>query len=126
MHPACSTTEDIADPNSWSAPVPLYDERPANLQGWIDFWVICDDEKAYLFYTDLKGRMWRAETKQKDFPKGWGEPVVALQGDVFEASHTYKSKGADKYITIIEAEHKQGTRGRYYKAYIADSLDGEG
>jgi hypothetical protein len=69
--------------------------------------------------------MWRADTKRADFPKGWGEPQVVLQGDVFEASHTYKIEGADKYITVIEAEHKQGTTRRYFKAYIADSLDGE-
>ncbi len=125
MHPACSTTENIADANSWSAPVPLYDEKPKGGERWIDFWVICDEHKAHLFYTSLDGRMWRAETKLEDFPKGWGEPKVVLQGDVFEASHTYKVKGAQKYITIIEAEHKQGTTRRYFKAYIADSLDGE-
>jgi hypothetical protein len=49
--------------------------------------------------------------------------VVALQADVFEASHTYTLQGLDLYLTVIEAQHPQG--GRYYKAYVADRLDGE-
>ncbi|KPK62588.1 MAG: hypothetical protein AMK73_05890, partial [Planctomycetes bacterium SM23_32] len=53
---------------------------------------------------------------------GWGRPEVALRGDVFEASHTYRLKGLDAYLTIIEAQ--AGGR-RYYKAYVADRLDGE-
>jgi hypothetical protein len=46
---------------------------------------------------------------------------LALQGDVFEASHTYKLKGRDQYLTIIEA---QSDRRRYYKAYMADRTEG--
>jgi hypothetical protein len=38
---------------------------------------------------------------------------------VFEASHTYRLKGLDKFLTIIEENGK-----RYYKAYLADHLDG--
>ena len=26
---------------------------------WLDFWVICDEQKAHLFYTSLDGRLWR-------------------------------------------------------------------
>jgi rhodanese-related sulfurtransferase len=46
-----------------------------------------------------------------------------LQDDIFEASHTYKIKGSDKYLTVIEAQN--GPAWRYYKVYLADSLDGE-
>ncbi|MGV3485670.1 MAG: non-reducing end alpha-L-arabinofuranosidase family hydrolase [Planctomycetaceae bacterium] len=38
--PCYSTTDDINDPASWSVPTPLYSKKPANLQGWLDFWVI--------------------------------------------------------------------------------------
>ncbi len=83
--------------------------------------MICDAETAYLFYTSLNGRMWRAETTLANFPHGWAEPKLALRGDIFEASHTYKLKGLDTYLSVVEA---QGAGRRYYKAYLADRLDG--
>jgi len=66
--------------------------------------------------------MWRCETLKRNFPnKGWSKPVLALRADIFEASHTYRLRGLDKYLTIVEA---QGNRRRYYKAYLADRLEG--
>ena len=124
LQPAFSTTEDLAKPDSWSKPSLLYPEaHPSSVKSWIDFWVICDDRHAHLFFTSNDGRMWRAQTNLTDFPLGWSQPQVALQADVFEASHTYRLKGRDQYLTVIEAlNHKNG--GRYYKAYLADRLDG--
>lgn len=118
--PAYSTTTTLGDPKSWSKPRWLFPEG-SEKRKWLDFWVICDREKAHLFYTSLDGRMWRAETKLADFPGGWSPPVVALQADIFEASHTYRLKGMDKYLTIVEA---QADARRYYKAYLADRLEG--
>jgi hypothetical protein len=118
--PVCSTSTSVADPKSWSKPRWLFTEG-APKRNWLDFWVICDRAKAHLFYTSLDGRMWRSETSLDDFPGGWSEPKVALQADIFEASHTYKLKGMDKYLTIVEA---QGDGRRYYKAYLADGLEG--
>ena len=88
---------------------------------WLDFWVICDAAKAHLFYTSLDGNMWRSETPLGSFPHGWSEPEVAIRGDIFEASHTYRVRGGGKYLTIVEA---QGDRRRYYKAYLAEQLEG--
>lgn len=122
LRPAFSTTETIGDPASWSAPQYLYDEHPSTVTRWIDFWIICDATKAHLFFTSNNGQMWRAETKLESFPKGWSLPQVVLRGDIFEASHTYKLKGLELYLTLIEAE--AGPR-RYFKAYVANSLDGE-
>lgn len=121
--PVFSTTTDISDPDSWSKFTPLYGYKPSILKGWIDFWTICDDKHAYLFYTSNDGRMWRSHTSLDRFPKGWSEPVVVLQEDIFEASHTYRLKGCDKYLTVVEAEHGHGFR--YYKAYLAERLDGD-
>jgi len=45
---------------------------------------------------------------------------LALQAGVFEASHTYRLKGLGKYLTVIEENGR-----RYYKAYLADRLDGK-
>ena len=124
--PCYSTTKDINDPASWSLPQPLYSKKPENLKGWLDFWVICDEEQAHLFFTSLDGRMWRADTKLADFPRHFSQPQVALRGDIFEASHTYRLRGMDKYLTLVEAQGRSGGKGRrYYKAYIADSLTGE-
>jgi hypothetical protein len=118
--PAFSTNTNLADVDGWERLVPLEHRRsPANAE--LDFWVICDDQKAHLFFTSLDGRMWREETRLQDFPRGWSEPVVALEADVFEASHTYKVRQCDLYLTLIEAQHPQG--GRYYQAYLADRLD---
>ena len=69
--------------------------------------------------------MWRAETKLADFPHGWTDPQVALRGDIFEASCTYRLKGTGQYLTIVEAETHRPGGWRYYKAYLADALDAE-
>ncbi len=44
---------------------------------------------------------------------------MALDAAIFEASHTYRIKGTDRYLTIIEENGR-----RYFKAYVADRLDG--
>jgi hypothetical protein len=121
LQPAFSTTTDLSDPASWTKPELLFDREPEGVRSWIDFWVIGDATHARLFFTSNDGRMWRSDAKLADFPHGWGKPNVVLRGDLFEASHTYKVKGLDKYITIVEAQ--AGGR-RYYKAYAADRLDG--
>lgn len=122
LQPAFSTTDDISDPGSWTAPQPLFAQSPANVQKWIDFWVISDERRSYLFFTSLDGKMWVSETAIDDFPHGWQEPRVVLEGDIYEASHTYKLTGQDRYLTFIEA--RNGKR-RYFKAYLADDLGGD-
>jgi hypothetical protein len=124
LQPAFSTSGDIADPGSWS-PAKLFfpDGDPKGVSRWIDFWVICDAEKAYLFFTSLDGRMWRMWTHLKDFPRGFDHCQLALEADIFEASHTYRLAGEDKYLTIVEAQGRTGRR--YYKAYIASHLEGK-
>lgn len=122
MWVAYSTTTDVADPDSWTPARPILDggkDDPRTVGG-LDYWVICDEDRAYLFLTDLKGKMWRLWTSLEDFPKGFGHCEVALQAKIFEASHTYKLKGLDQYLTIVEENGR-----RYYKAYLADRLDGK-
>ena len=46
----------------------------------------------------------------------WTKPAVVLQADIFEASHTYKVRGQDSYVTLIEA---QNGKRRYFKLYTA-------
>ena len=120
MQPCFSTTENLADPHSWTKPQPMVENAPPRTK-WIDFWVICDAQKAHLFYTSNDGHMWRRETRLADFPHAWSEPQLAIQGDIFEASHTYKLKGREQYLTMVEA---QVPGRRCYKAYLADRLEG--
>lgn len=120
--PCFSTNSDITKPEQWTLPQPLYTVKKGAKAG-LDFWVICDDKKAFLFFTTLDGRMWRAQTAIASFPKGpWTEPVVALQADIFEASHTYAVRGSGKFLTLVEA---QGGGRRYFKAFTAKSLEGK-
>ncbi len=121
--PAFSTSDNIADPDAWSPLKPMFEKKPASTNSWLDFWVICDDENAFFFFTSLNGKMWRSQTTLSEFPLSWSEPVVAIQGDVFEASHTYCLKGMNKYLTLIEAQNGHGWR--YYKAYLAENLNGQ-
>ncbi|WP_119323509.1 non-reducing end alpha-L-arabinofuranosidase family hydrolase [Capsulimonas corticalis] len=124
--PALSTNSDVGNWRGWTKPEPLYDSASAAAVkfagSWIDFWIICDDANAYLFFTRDNGEMYRAQTRLADFPRGWSEPVLTIKGDIFEAGHTYKVKGTDQYLTVIEA---LGPGKRYYKAYSAKTLDGE-
>ena len=120
--PCYSVNDRLDDPAGWTKPAPLY-VVPEGQKAGLDHWVICDESKAYHFFTALDGTMRRAETALESFPNaGWSTPVIALKADIFEASHTYKLKGLDKYFTIVEA---QGNGRRYFKAYTADRLDGE-
>jgi hypothetical protein len=122
MWVAYSTTEDIADPDSWTQAMPILDggQKDPRKVGGLDYWIICDNQRAYLFLTSLNGTMWRLWTRLEDFPRGFDNCELALEAKIFEASHTYKLKGTDKYLTVIEEDGR-----RYYKAYIADRLDGE-
>lgn len=119
--PAFSTTDDVGDPESWAPLAPMFGRKP-DVNAWLDFWLICNEDRAHLFFTSLDGKMYRSSTSFDAFPLGWSDPVVALEGDVFEASHTYRLKDRDEYLTVIEAQGN--SPWRYFKAYTAKQLDG--
>lgn len=129
--PMYSTNRDIANPHSWTAPQPFYPTVPDAVKdakgqaAWLDFWIICDDSKCHLFFTNDGGSFFRAETAIERFPHGFSEPIVALTArreDLFEASNTYRISGTHKYLTLIEAMRPSG---RYFRAWMADRLDGQ-
>jgi hypothetical protein len=124
--PQYSTADDLSKPETWTKPVDFFPTNPPGVSGnWLDFWIICDSTHAYLFCTGDNGRMYRSRTKIEDFPNGMSDPVVAIEGSreaVFEGSMTYKLKGADAYLTLVEAI---GPDSRYYRTWISDRLDGE-
>jgi hypothetical protein len=122
MWVAYSTTSDITDPASWTPAAPILDGGPTDPRqvGGLDYWIICDHTRAYLFFTSLDGRMWRMWTRLEDFPHGFDHCEVALSAAIFEASHTYLLQGLNRYLTIVEQDGR-----RYYQAYLADRLDGD-
>ncbi len=121
MWVAYSTTDDIGDPDSWTKAEPMLDggDNDPRSEGGLDYWIICDEERAYLFLTNLNGKMWRLWTDLESFPDGFDHCTLALRAQIFEASHTYRLQGLDQYLTIIEEDGR-----RFYKAYLADRLDG--
>jgi hypothetical protein len=121
IQPVFSTSEDIANPSSWTTPQPLYASQPDNIRLWTDFWVICDEFRAYLFFSSRDGNMWRSQTALGDFPQKWSRPQSCLESDVLQGARVYKLQGFRKYLTIIEA---QETGQRYCKAFWADFLNG--
>lgn len=130
--PMYSTSKDVGDPLSWSAPRPFFAtapdivRQPSGNPGWLDFWVICDDRNCYLFFTNDGGAFFRAETPLDQFPKGFHNTTLVMKEarseDLFEASNTYKVAGTDSFITVIEAS---GSKGRYFRAWKSHRLDGE-
>ncbi len=123
QRPAYCTSETPDDPRSWTTPQQFFapDTRTPGLP--IDYHCIGDGEHMYLFFTGDDGNFYRSRTTYADFPKGFSNPVVAMRGTrntVFEAGFTYKIKGTEKYLTCVEALGA----GRYYRAYVADRLDG--
>lgn len=127
QHPQYSTTDDLAKPETWTAPRDFFTVKPASVKElWIDYWIICDDTHAYLFFTGDDGRFYRSRTTLGEFPNGMSDPVIVMEDPnkfhLFEASATYRIKGRDQYLTIIEALGPNGTR--YYRGFTADRLDG--
>ena len=125
QQPQYCTTDDISRPETWTAPQNFFDRLPASTPRLpIDYHIICDDTHAYLFFTGDNGRFYRSRTRIEDFPRGMGDVEIAIQenrDDLFEGSMTYKIKGTDTYLTIIEAL----SPARYYRAWISKDLNGE-
>lgn len=130
--PMYSTTEDPGDPTSWTRPAPFFTGTPAiitqNGGGWLDYWVICDASFCNLFFSNNQGIWYRSKTPIDQFPNGFGEPVVVLSdantGRIFEASNVYKLNGRNQYLALIEAFDQTSSNRRYFRSWVADTLDG--
>lgn len=125
--PQFSTTSDPTKPETWSAPKSFFARQPSGVKGWLDFWVICDSANCYLFFTDDGGDFYRSQTSRANFPDGFDTPQIVMKataaGDLFESGRTYSLKGSTKYLTIIECMGGNSGR-RYYRAFLANALDG--
>lgn len=125
QQPQYCTTDDITRPETWTAPRNFFARMPVGAPRLpIDYHIICDDTHAYLFFTGDNGCFYRSRTKIEDFPNGFGEIEIAIQdnrNNLFEGSMTYKIKGTDTWLTIIEALSPT----RYYRAWISKDLNGQ-
>lgn len=142
LKPIYMTNPDIENVKGWSRPKLMSTNAKANRDFWIDFWVICDEEKAHLFYTDHSGTVFRQESPKDQFPDGFKPETesVAVVGRgkdekgpwrIHEASHIYHVKSDNRYLMMAEATRPHpkksdywDSRSRFMVGYTSDSLEG--
>jgi hypothetical protein len=129
--PMYSTNDDPGDPTQWTVPKPFYASEPPIItqnDGWLDFWVICDDTSCHLFFSDDHGRWYKAKTSIENFPNGFDQPIVVMEdpeaGRLFEACNVYKVAGSNKYLALIEAFDSTSNWRRYFRSWTSESLEG--
>jgi len=125
--PQYSTAADPTQPQTWTEPQSFFATQPSNVSGWLDFWVTCDSANCYLFFTDDGGDFYRSQTSVADFPNGFNTPQLIMHattaGDLFESARVYSLKGSTQYLAIVEAMGGPSAH-RYFRAFLANSLDG--
>ncbi|MBD3288987.1 hypothetical protein GF337_09305 [candidate division KSB1 bacterium] len=141
LAPIYMTNPDIENGDGWTKPKLIREKRPNN-GFWIDFWVICDETRAHMFYTDQQGALLKMDIPVDRFPMGFSDAeekkVYSIDGKndngkwrFINAAHVYRVKKNGKYLAILEAAHPHPTnqfywdaRNRFLIAITADSLDG--
>ncbi len=133
QEPAYSVSKTPWDVESWSPPERfmafpqiVLDTRDES----IDYWVICDDDTCYMFFSADNGRLYRAWTPRERFPQGFADPVdtteiIMAEQDPFalyDACNVYKIAGTDQYLLLVSAI---GSVRRYFRAWTATDLGGE-
>lgn len=130
--PSYSTTSNINDPQSWSAPRNFQNEMPQIVRDnignghWLDYFVICDDNTCHLYSADDNGHVYRAETSVANFPGGFTNTQIVLQdtkNNLFEGGAVYRLDDTDDYLLIWESIGSDGAR--YYRSYTTTGLGGQ-
>ncbi|MCC3761750.1 hypothetical protein K3N28_01515 [Glycomyces sp. TRM65418] len=130
--PSYSTTANINDPSSWSAPRNFQSSMPQIVRDnigdghWLDYWVICDSTMCYLFSADDNGHVYRAETTVGEFPNGFRNTKIVLQdtkNNLFEGGAVYQVDDSNTYLLLWESIGSDGAR--YYRSYTAEGLNGQ-
>jgi endo-1,4-beta-xylanase len=130
--PMYATTDDPGRPETWTRPAPFFTSEPTLITqngGWLDFWVICDEARCHLFFSNDHGHWYRSTTSIGDFPRGFSEPEVVMQdaeaGRLFEACNVYRVQGpTPRYLALIEAFDATSNWRRYFRSWTAETLDG--
>lgn len=131
--PVFSENHDITDPQDWSTPKLMVNlESLCQINSAIDFWVIRQDEKFWLFFSDQQANVWALWTTSDEFPHNFREPQIVLtdrseQWELHEAAHIYYAGNINKYLMIVEYK-RYGTwkdyLNRFIRAFVADNLPG--
>ncbi|HEU5161157.1 MAG TPA: non-reducing end alpha-L-arabinofuranosidase family hydrolase [Streptosporangiaceae bacterium] len=131
--PSYSTTTDPTRPETWSATKNFQETMPQIIADnigdgfWLDMWVICDKVNCYLFSSDDNGHLYRAQTRVRDFPNGFGKTVIVVSDPnrfrLFEAANVYRIKGSNTYLLLVEAIGTDGRR--YFRSWTAEGIDGD-
>jgi len=142
LKPIYLSNTNIENVNGWSE-IKKIQTGKCDDSFWIDFWVICDEKKAYMFYSDQKGSVFRLESPLNTFPEGFSssKPELALYVNhfdeekswkMFEAVHIYYVKKENKYLALLEGAFQHpsrkmdiDSRNRFIFGMTADSLNGE-
>ncbi len=142
LAPIYLTNPNIENVNGWSEITKIQTAKSDD-SFWIDFWVICDDKNAYMFYSDQKGSVFRLECPLNTFPEGFSKskPELALHVNhmnekkawkMFEEVHIYYVKKENKYLALLEGAYKHpakkgdvDARNRFIFGMTADSLNGK-
>ncbi len=130
---AYSTTTDISNPSSWSAPRRFYaNGMPQIIRDnigsgyWVDFWNVCDAANCYLFSSDDNGHLYRSQTSLANFPNGFTNTVMVMQDSnkyrLWEAANVYKLSGSNTYLMLVEAIGGNGKR--YFRSWTSNSITG--
>ena len=97
--PVFSTSADLVN---WTAPQSLINKRDS--AKWIDFWVICDAGRAYLYFTRDHRELHMAATSISAFPRGWDEPRPVFS-PLHESAHIYATTGSTpRYLLFFETQ----------------------
>ena len=122
--PVYSTTATIGKPESWTKTRNLIEREEPDVK-WIDFWVICDETKAYFFYSRGRKDVYVRWTKIEDFPNGFSPGQLAfspMAEPLTEAVHIYKVKGKKQYHMLYETRPKSNPQRRYGLAVASNLL----
>ena len=129
--PSYSYTKDPTDVSSWSAPtqfMPMPSIVTNEGKDSIDYWVICDDNDCYMFFSANNCKLYRVQTTREEFPNGFKENTteMIMEDDpssmrLFNSCNVYKLAGMNQYLLLVLAMN--GVQ-RYYQSWTSDRLNG--